>query len=299
AVKARIDNGSLLTSVVTVTGSASMELLKQKELFPGRRGRGKDITMMPLGFHSYVKKVYGLEPMTIQLLSDANKAVEANRLYGDSLARYFITYLETGGFPLAIREMAEHGRVGEESRRALLDGLRSDWLRIGKSESAMKEVISYLLEAKAAPVSWLSISKNTSIASPNTVRSYVEVLEDLMVIVLLNYIEPNGKIMLRKNRKIHFTDPFIYRTLADYCQVKVDEDALVEGIVASHLSRRYKVHYWRNATEVDCVVVEEGGYHGFEVKWGVKQVHRPKWLRRFMILNRETIPLFLSSLPFA
>jgi predicted AAA+ superfamily ATPase len=38
AVKARIDDGSLLDSSVTVTGSASMGLLKQREMFPGRRG---------------------------------------------------------------------------------------------------------------------------------------------------------------------------------------------------------------------------------------------------------------------
>lgn len=145
AVKARIDDGSLTTSVVTVTGSASLELLRQKELFPGRRGKGRDVKMMPLSFHSYAAKIHGLSMARMTKLADASKAVDANKLFSEKIGQLFDDYLETGGFPLAIREKAQFGRVGEDSRRALLDGFRSDLLRVGKSESAMKEVISYLL----------------------------------------------------------------------------------------------------------------------------------------------------------
>ncbi|MEM4303186.1 MAG: DUF4143 domain-containing protein [Candidatus Caldarchaeum sp.] len=108
--------------------------------------------------------------------------------------------------------------------------------------------------------------------------------------------DPSGKILHRKNRKIHFTDPFIYRTLAHYCRVEVSEEALVEGVVASHLSRKYQVFHWRNGAEVDCIAMDEGGFYGFEVKWGVRKVSKPKWLQRFITLDKETIPLFLASL---
>ncbi|MEM2237599.1 MAG: hypothetical protein QXZ62_07115 [Candidatus Caldarchaeum sp.] len=197
--------------------------------------------MMPLSFRSYVSKIHGLETAYMSSLAEAGRAVDANKLFSRKIGQIFLDYLETGGFPLSIREKALYGMVGEESRRALLDGFRSDLLRVGKNESAMKEVVSYLLSAKAAPVSWLSISKNTSINSPNTVRSYVEVLENLMMVVTLNYLDPSGKVLRRKNRKIHFTDPFVYRTLAHYCRVEVSEEALVEGVVASHLSRKHQV----------------------------------------------------------
>lgn len=296
AVKARIDDGSLTTSVVTVTGSASLELLRQKELFPGRRGKGRDVKMMPLSFHSYAAKIHGLSMPRMTKLADASKAVDANKLFSEKIGQLFYDYLETGGFPLAIREKAQFGRVGEDSRRALLDGFRSDLLRVGKSESAMKEVISYLLNAGAAPISWLSISRSTSVASPNTARSYVETLEKLMMVLTVSYLEPSGKVIHRKNRKVHFTDPFIHRTLADYCRVEVSDDALVEGVVASHLSRKHQVFYWRDGGEVDCIAVDDGGLYGFEVKWGFKKAVKPKWIQRFMTLDRKTIPLFLSSL---
>ena len=295
AVKARIDDGSLTDSSVTVTGSASMELLKHREMFPGRRGYGKDVVMRPLSFHTYLVKVAGIKPATIEGLDSLEKVVDANKLYSQTIARSFRTYLETGGFPLAIREMTEYGRVGEESRRALLDGLRGDWLRAGKSEGTMKEVISYLLEARAAPVSWLSIAKETSIASPNTARSYVEVLKDLMAVTILNFMDPSGRTIHRKNRKIHFADPFIHKTLASYCGEVVYEDALIEGVVASHLARRYNTGYWRNKSEVDCAVVEEGEIYGFEVKTGVGQPPRLRWLKHHIVLDKETTPLFLAG----
>ncbi len=296
AVKARIDDGSLLDSSVTVTGSASMELLKQREMFPGRRGHGVDVIMRPLSFHAYLVKVVGIKPAVMEDIGSLRRAIEANKLYSQTIARSFRTYLETGGFPPAIRELTEHGRVGEASRRAFLDGLRGDWLRVGKNESTMKEVISYLLEARAAPVSWLSIAKNTSITSPHTARSYVDVLKDLMTVIILSYIDPSGRTIHRKNRKIHFSDPFIHKTLAAYCGQKVYEDALIEGVVASHLARQYNTGYWRNKTEVDCVVVEEGEIYGFEVKTGMGQPPSPRWLKHHIVLDKETTPLFLAGL---
>jgi predicted AAA+ superfamily ATPase len=107
--------------------------------------------MGPLNFHSYLVKVVGIRPAVIEGLGYLWRVVEANKLYSQTIADSFTAYLETGGFPQAIREFTEYGRVSEASRKALLDGLRGDWLRACKSEATMKEVVSYLLEARAAP----------------------------------------------------------------------------------------------------------------------------------------------------
>lgn len=132
AVKTRTDDGSPAASVATVTGSASLELVRQKELFPGRRGKGRDVKMMPLSFRSYVSKIHGLETAYMSSLAEAGRAVDANKLFSGKMGQIFLGYLETGGFPLSIREKALYGGVGEESRRALLDGFRSDLLRVGE-----------------------------------------------------------------------------------------------------------------------------------------------------------------------
>lgn len=202
----------------------------------------------------------------------------------------------TGGFPLAILERTVRKKIGEQPRRALLDGFRSDLSKSGKNESTMKEVIAYLINARAEPISWLSIAKNTSIASLNTAKSYGELLKDLMVVTILEYVDASGKIIHRKNRKVHFIDPFLYNVLAEYTRVEPNTEALVEGVVASHIARRFRVHYWRNSGGVDCVVFENGESYGFEVKWNVKHATRPRWVSKFMTLNKENLPLFLVSL---
>ena len=299
AVKAAIDQGSVANDVITITGSASLELLKQKERFPGRRGKGTDVVLRPLGFRSYVKALSKLEPLAMTDLFHAQQAIEGNRVYDATLESRFHMYLTSGGFPLAVREMVEEGAVGEGSRKAFLDGLRTDWLRSGKSEGFMKEVIGYVAEARGTPVSWLSISKATSIGSPNTARSYVETLEDLMVLLSAKILTPQGNIIGRKNKKLHFVDPFIYTVLSDYAGVKADEAAVVESTVSSHLARMHEVFHWRNKSEVDMVLQLGREQLGIEVKWGFKTGSKPRHIRNYLSLDRKSTPAFLASLPFA
>lgn len=313
AVKSRIDNNVLSRDVVTVTGSASLDLLKHREYFPGRRGTGVDLTLRPLGFRSYVRALQNLETHTIKRagsnkstspdLGQIQSQISANKVYSETLDRLFLTYLETGGFPLAVKEKIEFGHVQENSRKALLDGLRVDFLRTRRSEKAMKEVISYLLSSSGSPISWLSISKSTSLASPNTCRTYVETLNDLLLVLELDLIRPDFKVMHRKNKKIHFADPFIYNVLSKYTGTKPNESSIVEGTVASHLSREYDTFYWRNGSEVDIVAVEKDKakkvQHGVEVKWGFKKGIKPRHISNYLSIDRETVPSFLASLPFA
>ncbi|MGI0085609.1 MAG: ATP-binding protein, partial [Nitrososphaerales archaeon] len=296
ALKSRIDGGSLLSDVLTVIGSASLDLLRQKENFPGRRGRGTDIVLRPLGFGSYVEAVSKLALQKAGSLSKVDQAMNANQIFEGRLNTLFQNYLETGGFPLAMREREEIGRVTEDSKKFLVDSLRRDWFGVGKSDKYMKEVISYIISAKGTPISWLSISKATSIASPNTARSYVETLHDLLLICELDLIEPSGKIAYRKNRKVHFADPFVYNAFSSYTSIASDQAATVEAIVASHLNRVYETFYWRNGSEVDAIAIENKEQIGFEVKWGFKKGTKPKHLKRYFSLDRRTIPLFLASL---
>ncbi len=298
AVKARIDDGSLSNDVITVTGSSRLELLKQKEMFPGRRGFGKDVVLRPLGFRSYIKALSGTETKAAGDITHVAGAMDANSIFSSTLGERFLDFLSTGGFPLSIREMTERGSVGEHSKKSLLDGLRGDWLRAGRSESMMKEVLAYTIEAKGSPISWLSIAKATSIGSPHTARAYVEILENLMVVLSLNLVDPNNRVQYRKNKKLHLTDPFIYRTLSAYAGVDVDDAAVVEAIVASSLARKYGTFYWRDGSEADIIVMKGKKQWGVEVKWGFKKSRKPKHLQNYLALNKNTVPIFLASLGF-
>lgn len=294
AVKARIDLGRFKNSCLIISGSASIELLKEKERFPGRRGMGQDFTLLPLSLKEYLE-LFRISPASGSI-GGIRSNMRKNLLLGESIERHFRNYLVTGGFPLPIEDFYKKGRVSFETRRSYMDSIRGDMRKIGKSEKSMKEVISYLIRARASPISWLSVARNTSFASPHTAQSYVEALESLFVLSVLNLILPDSKVMYRKNRKVHFTDPFIAASLAEYAGEQVYPENMLEGLVASHLARRFPVYYWRNGSECDIVGTVGGRQVGFEVKMTKEGWRKPRHIREAFLLTRKEIPLFLASL---
>jgi hypothetical protein len=297
AIKSRIDRRAFKRDVLIITGSASMELLKQKEQFPGRRGRGRDYILHPLDFGRYAE-IFGnlqLKRARLENIPEVEKCMKANKIFSEKLQDLFIKYLKTGGFPLPVVQYFTKGKVSSGALRAYLDWLRGDWRKAGRSDRYMKEVISYLLQARLSPVSWLGIAKETSIGSPHTAQAYVETLENLLVAIVLHILSPQMRVMYRKNKKIHFADPTIYHAFENYTGIKVLDETLAESAVISHLSRVCDVYFWRDSLEVDSIAVINGKQVGFEVKWGVKSWRKPKHLHRAFLLERNEIPVFLAS----
>jgi predicted AAA+ superfamily ATPase len=301
AIKSRIDRGVFRGDALVITGSASLELLKEKERFPGRRGYGKDFYFLPLSFSEYVEKLGKIDVKKSQIsdLKGVRKCVEANMLRSGSILELFHKYLKTGGFPVPVREFFEGGKISTESKKLYLDWLKSDWRKAGKSDRYMKEVISYILSARLSPVSWLGMAGETSIGSPHTAQSYVECLEDLLVVKVLNIISPDSKVLYRKNKKIHVVDPFLYHVFSYYSNREALEENVVESVVASHLCRVAETYFWRNKSEADVVSLIGGEQVGFEVKWGVGRWRKPRHLKHAISLTNENLHLFLSSVEWS
>ncbi len=295
SVKARIDAGMFRNDVITVSGSMSIELLSQAELFPGRRGEGTDVLMMPLSFSKFSEVMGKAAPIRATSLNGVLKMMEANRHLISRLRRLFGAYLRTGGFPISILEYAKTGAV-RKSVSDYLNWLKADWWRVRRSDSYMKEVISYIISARLSPISWYSLAQATSIGSPHTAEAYVETLENLLVAKRLNLISPEGRVIYRKNKKVHFTDPLIYTAFSEFSRTELVEEQVVESVVASHLARMFEVYYWRNGTEVDMIALVEGRQIGFEVKWGKRGWRKPRHLKEAYLLDRDKVILFLASL---
>ncbi|MEM2192250.1 MAG: ATP-binding protein [Candidatus Hadarchaeales archaeon] len=293
ALKFRIDQEVFSRDVLVVTGSASIELLGEKERFPGRRGHGKDLYFYPLDFAEYVQKLgrVNTKLAPVEKIESVIKSMKANVLYASRISELFKRYLETGGFPLPVRELFEDGKVSTESKKTCLDWLRSDWKKAGKSDGYMKGVI----RARLSPVSWLGIAKETSIGSPHTAQSYVECLQDLLAVKVLEIISPDFRVMHRKNKKIHVLDPFLYRVFSYYTGEEVLEETVVESVVVSHLTRVFDTYFWKDGSEIDVISIIGKEQVGFEVKWGPKSWRKPRHLKRAYLLSREELPLFLSS----
>jgi len=286
AIKARIDRNQYKKSILIITGSSSIELLKEKERFPGRRGNGEDFILLPLDFQEYASLFLNdLVVSTLDSSSTIEKILQPNLIYKNRIQLLFQDYLKTGGFPIPIQNYVKTKKIFPSTKKTYLDWIRGDLLQLKKNNSFMKEIFKYLLETRASPISWLSISKSTSINS----------LEELHLINILYLISPEKQIRYRKNKKIHFIDPFIVDILAEYTNSNVLEENLVESVVASHFCRIFPTYYWKNRSEVDIVSLIEDVLVGFEVKWGPKRWKKPLHLKKCYILEKEYLPLFLAS----
>ena len=202
----------------------------------------------------------------------------------------------TGGFPLPIEEMYTTGRISFETRKTYIDWLKNDFVKLGRNEAYMKEILAYIVGTRLAPISWLSISRETSISSPHTTQAYVEDLKKLFVVKILNFLNVDSKIIYRKNKKIHIIDPFLYDTICELVNMKPIEDDKLKSVVATHLARKYPVFYWRNRTEIDVVTIVNNKQFGIEVKTAPKRWIKPKHLKDLLVLTRPEIPVFLASI---
>ncbi len=295
SVKSRIDLGLSSKDIMIITGSVSVDVLKQKEMFPGRRGNGRDLVLRPLDFSTYSKVVGDLE-LKRGNLDDLETAFAANSMFSDRLRHLFDQYMLSGGFPLAIQDLHRHGKVTTETEMTYLNWMKGDWSKAGKSDRYMKEVLSYLARARGTPVSWNGITTETSIDSPHTARSYVEVLEDMYAALILHNIRPDGRIEYKKNKKVHLTDPFIMRLASTYTGEDYSNEWAMEAVAASHVARRTEAYYWRGKTECDVVALVDGRHVGFEVKTGVGRWKPPWHIKESYLLDRDTLPVYLSAM---
>jgi len=194
AVKFLIDTGKLEDCVVTVTGSSSLRVRRDLELFPGRIGKGKKIEVMPLNFKEFVE-VFGVK----------NYKLEYGRVVD-----LFRRYLEIGGFPLTINGF---------SSVHILNAIIGEIVRFGKSLEISKETFASLISKIPSALSFRAIASGTSGYSYKTVQDYLEFFRDLYIVEFA-YLKEGRKVMYRKERKIFFRDPLLLHVLADWCNVE-------------------------------------------------------------------------------
>ena len=270
-IKYYIDTGELKNDVLVLTGSLSMYLKKEVELFPGRRGFGKNIVMLPLSFREFIKVFSPELYEKIPKIEKIEKEEMFKKLlalpFFDEIERLFEKYLKIGGFPLAVKSE----RISEEVKDIYWSWLKSDLAKIERSEETFKRVAKAIVEKTPSAISLNSLAKEFEIATHKTVFEYLSIMENLFVVKIIYYLDLEKEIKsFKKNRKVCFVDPFFFYLFSDICLTKLpNESIIVENVVDSHLARRFDVFYWKNGREID-IVVKEKELIGFEIKWGEK-----------------------------
>lgn len=266
-LKGLIDAGRFKNSTITVSGSMSLKLRKQAELFPGRTGGGKVVEVMPLSFWELVEVLSGRGKEGMVKFREMKEA--------------FDTYTKYGGFAASLNNL-------EVFYREWIKALESDLLKVGMSPKTSSQILSSLLGKLPSPVSYQCIAGDIGV-SHNTVREYLEKFENLFVLGLAHW-RNGGKVNFKKEKKVFFRDPAIIHAISLWTKEEFLDAALYENIVQEHLLRKFgEIYYYRDGFEIDCLS------NGLKVEIKAGKPHR-RYPRDVIILEEEDIPEFLLNL---
>ena len=226
---------------------------------------GKSIEVLPLSFKEYLT-VHGVDTK-LGLHSE--------------ITVLFEKYLTTGGFPRSINS-------DETFFEDLILSIERDVTKANKSIKTFRMVLKTVIDKAPSALGYNSIASEIGI-SHNTVREYLELMEDLFLIGIA-YWKQGKRIGFRKEKKIFLRDPYLAFVFSETLGANLREDSLYEWIVQEHLYRKYgEIYYWRNSFEIDCIA----GNLKVEVKAGKPHRRYPK---NVIVLDKEDIPFFLVKL---
>jgi len=269
-VKRMWDQNRLENCTVIATGSHTVDLKMSTEKLPGRRGDYAgvlDKIMLPMKFSEFVSisdaDLKGV--IDAGFLSRAKRAsvfdqlfrnevpesLEGLRAYLPELNRCLQDYMLTGGIPKAVNQYTDAKTIGEGTYTDHLNAILGDLGALGRSGSTLRQLAAGIVKSIGQTSSWHSLKKETDVATENTVSQYVATLEDMFVVsVLYQYDSEKKKAIYRKEKKIHFQDPFYFNVLNSWVSGAESFDAsrqfveraenqgkMVEGIVANHMIR--------------------------------------------------------------
>jgi len=319
AVKFLVDNGELRKATCVFSGSHSIDIKTCAERLPGRRGQSEvvlDKLMLPMKFSEYVEtldnQIRRIMKENRLLSEEYRKSVLISLFSGkiseeldkilaivDKLNGYFEQYLITGGVVPVVDDFMKSGRIADSRYRDYLNVVLGDMARLNLRESYIKQIISRVTETLGTPVSWRTVANNTDIPHHDTVAQYIERLKDnftVSYIYRLN-LQKEGPAF-EKDKKIHFSDPFIFHALRawvhggapyketlEYLKDPMNSGHLAECVVCNHAIRlaflfsnqkhifdaTANLFYWRIANEkdkeIDLVIKNNDNFLPLEVKY--------------------------------
>jgi len=282
AIKHIKDSGIIRDAIIVLTGSNSVDLKQGSEKLPGRGIEGNEYFYYPLCFRAFCnimgKKLpdpVGIDEFLLKE-KDAQFVRNIYDLSMDSeLKKLFNIYMQSGGFLLALNNYKKGMGTTFETYARWIEG---DLVYFKKDIRFAKQILATLSSKNASQVSINTVAKNTEIASPVTVKDYLSVFEEMQILLpLYKYNLSSKQLDYKKEKKYHFIDPLLYALVSRWTETKqANEEAIIEGIVASHVYRFSYVNklgigfYNDGKYEVDVLVKSKERFIPIEVKWANK-----------------------------
>lgn len=295
SIKEMVDAGLLKNTVLSLTGSSILDLKFGSEYLSGRRGQitSPDIFYHPLSFRDFVNLIKPEISKFKDTLSLSYHWPELHKLYQD--------FLLTGGFPKTINEFYTLNRIENATYETFLTWIENDLHKTKRNEQTAYDLTENIIRTITTPVSFTRLSKDSNLVSHEAGFQYIDILEKMFILFPLSaFIVEQGKRDTKKNKKIYFTDPFIFNSLYLKTHELLEDPfnqskkfitdrmmpVLAENTVAFHLHRNYPQLYWGKMKkgEIDFVGKKQDKLYYFEVKYQDKIGYSD-------ILNRPNLTL--------
>ena len=325
------------TSELTIiaTGSNPVKLGGKKERLPGRKIEGNEYFLNPLSFREYVNNIVDLKNkiQNSDVKKYANKIKKFENFssfdpniqemipYFDDLEPIFYSYLISGGFPDAVLEYLKNGRINERTYEMIIRMFLGILSKESKSEEIGRQIMEKILVSMGSRLDFITIASDLGIHH-NTVREYIELLENSRIIYLLPAWDINNKrYTLRKQKKIIFQNSLIpqalhqyitgcsYDDILDFLDKKIEH--IVEHTVSCHIIQSLEepvvkekhsfAGFYYDKKECDLVLLNDKKFYGYEIKYGKLQKEKYPFITAYItkdVIDENTYPasLFLSGL---
>lgn len=328
--------------IIIATGSNPVKIKEKMEKLPGRRVEGNEYLFKPLNFREFVLQIVPkiisktrskefstalrllinkLEKNSIVLTKDIQvKNLNVIMPFEGELNYLFDIYLLTGGFPAAVNNFLKNKFIEKTENidntyyEILIRMILGDISKIKRSEIIAREIMKGVIEKYTTKYSYTILGKDLNLVHQNVIE-YLEILENSFILEVINSFDISKKIAkIKGEKKIYFSDPFIFHSLSAYTsgadgfQISKEnmlkiKDKLIEGVIANHLIRvkeipyikEWKTYLWFYYTttgkEIDFLFKKNHKFIGIESKYKQKvdkrDITQIKEVKKYLILTKK------------
>jgi uncharacterized protein len=220
-----------------LTGSNAT--LLSSEIASSLTGRNKTLELYPFSFAEFLK-YEGID-------SNLDKQTSKNK----SLMRSTLKdYMQIGGFPLIVKEK-DLELINNYFQDILYRDIIARYRIIQVNE--IKQIALYLISNVGKLYSYATLQKVAGIKSSQSVKSYVDYLQDSFLLYFLKKFDYSVKKQMMNSRKAYVIDPALCHRLG--FSFSENSGRILENIVLLHLLRKgAEVYYHKEKKECDFVV---------------------------------------------
>lgn len=223
---------------IVITGSNARML--SRELGTHLTGRYIQVEIYPFSFQEY--------------LAMNEIPVNAKTLYTTTgratMVKSFIKYMECGGFPKFLQDGSVSYLTSLYESIIYRDILTRNGLT---NEKEMLELMFYLASNATKRVTYSSLGKVVGIQHPDTIKNYLEYIQQTYLISQLFRYDPSVKKQMMSPKKIYFVDNAIIKRIG--FNATENNGVFLENLVFIELKRRgWDVYYYADKKECDFIV---------------------------------------------